>query len=198
MFLSKVWIGWQWARDPYQQHRALWQLFPDRPDSQRDFLFRVEDRQPGRGATVLLQSAQRPEKAPVARVLATKAMPEALPDSARLRFCLRANPVKTIRDEQRLDRRGQPKRVRVPLIREEDQLNWLNRKLTGAAVLEAAQVMTEQPLYFRKDSMHGKIQPVRFEGLLTVADPQSLLALLSQGIGPGKAMGCGLLSLAAG
>lgn len=198
MFLSKVWIDWRWARDPYQQHRALWQLFPQRPDSRRDFLFRVEERQPGRGAGILLQSALRPEDARVARVLATRVMPERLPEAARLRFCLRANPVKTIRDTQRPDRRGEPKRLRVPLIREEDQLAWLGRKLGGVAELETAYTITEPPLYFRKENISGKIQPVRFEGVLTVTDANGLLGLLARGIGPAKAMGCGLLSLAAG
>jgi CRISPR system Cascade subunit CasE len=197
MFLSKVWIGWHWAKDPYQQHRALWQLFPDRPADERDFLFRVEDLQRGKGAFALLLSAVRPQTAPVAEVIACKPMPQSVSTGARLRFRLRANPIKTIKDDKRLDKKGQPKSIRVPLIHEEEQLNWLLRKFSGIAELETARVWQEPALFFRKQDMGGKIQPVCFEGVLTVLDNEALFAMLRQGIGPAKAMGCGLLSLAA-
>jgi CRISPR-associated protein Cas6/Cse3/CasE subtype I-E len=42
----------------------------------------------------------------------------------------------------------------------------------------------------------GDLHPVLFEGKLTVTDPHQLALLLRQGVGPGKAFGCGLLSLA--
>lgn len=197
MFLSKVWIDWHWAKDPYQQHRALWQLFPDRPTDERNFLFRIEELQRGKGAFALLLSAEQPKTAPVAEVVACKPMPERVSAGARLRFRLRANPVKAIKDDKRLDKNGQPKSIRVPLIHEEEQLNWLLRKFSGIAELETARVWQEPALFFRKQDMGGKIQPVCFEGVLTVLDNEALFAMLKQGIGPAKAMGCGLLSLAA-
>ena len=123
MFLSKVWIEGYWAKDAYQLHRALWQLFPNRPADQRDFLFRVEDKQPGRGASVLLQSTQAPGEAAVAQVIASKIYQPAVAVGARLRFKLRANPVKTIKDErQRTNAKGEIKHCRVPLISEDAQL----------------------------------------------------------------------------
>lgn len=196
MFLSKIWIDWQWARDPYQIHRALWQLFPNSPDAKRDFLFRVEDLQPGRGAAILLQSVIAPERAEVASVIASKAIEWQLPAGALLRFKLRGNPVKTIKDKrQRLNRKGEVKACRVPLIHEEEQRQWLVRKLDGAARLETMQLVTEPPLYFRKAGVGGKVQPVSFEGILILDDPERLLALINEGIGPAKSLGCGLLSL---
>lgn len=197
MFLSKVWIDWHWAKDPYQLHRALWQLFPDRPTDERDFLFRVEELQRGKGAMALLLSAGQPQTAPVAEVIASKPMPQYISAGVRLRFRLRANPVKTIKDDKRLDKKGEPKSIRVPLIHEEEQLKWLLRKFAGIAELETARVWQEPALFFRKQDMGGKIQPVCFEGVLTVLDNEALFAMLRQGIGPAKAMGCGLLSLAA-
>lgn len=197
MFLSKVWINWHWAKDPYQQHRALWQLFPDRPTDERDFLFRVDEIQRGKGAMALLLSAGQPKTAPVAEVIASKPMPQNIAEGARLRFRLRANPVKAIKDAKRLDKNGEAKSIRVPLIHEEEQLKWLLRKFAGIAELETARVWQEPALFFRKQDMSGKIQPVCFEGVLTVLDNEALFAMLRQGIGPAKAMGCGLLSLAA-
>jgi len=197
MFLSKVWIDWNWVKDPYQLHRALWRLFPDSQSDERDFLFRVEDVQRGKGAFALLLSAKQPITAPVAEVIASKLMPQSIPSGARLRFRLRANPIKTIKDDKRLDKKGVPKSVRVPLINEQEQLLWLVRKLAGVAELETALVMPEPALYFRKQNMDGKIQTVCFEGVLKVLDAAALITLLRQGIGPAKAMGCGLLSLAA-
>ncbi|WP_305856480.1 type I-E CRISPR-associated protein Cas6/Cse3/CasE [Balneatrix alpica] len=197
MYLSKVWLDWHWAKDPYQQHRALWQLFPDRAAEKRDFLFRVEDWQSRKGAAVLMQSALAPATTEVAQVLATKTVAFTIPIGRTLRFKLRANPVKTIKDErQRLNRKGEVKTCRVPLVQEEQQLQWLMRKLAPAARLESAWVSKEQPLYFRKGEMAGKIQPICFEGLLTIEDTAAWQILIQQGIGPGKAMGCGLLSVA--
>lgn len=197
MFLSKVWIDWHWAKDPYQLHRALWHAFPDRPDDERDFLFRVESLEPGRGAQVLLQSAMAPHSGEVASVVASKAVTYPLEGGMQLRFKLRGNPIKSIKDpQQRLNSKGEVKACRVPLIHEDEQLAWLTRKLSPAAELQTARAIREAPLYFRKAQMGGKIQPVCFEGMLTVTDAKALKSLLQSGIGPAKAMGCGLLSLA--
>lgn len=197
MFLSKVWINPSWAKDAYQLHRALWQLFPNRPTDKRDFLFRVEDHQRGKGALLLLLSAQPPQTGVVGEIIATKPMPKNLPTDGRLRFRLRANPIKTIKDTERRDNRGQLKSIRVPLINEEEQLQWLLRKFAGIVDLETTRVWQEPALFFRKQTMGGKIQPVCFEGIIRVRDSEALFHLLIQGIGPAKAMGCGLLSLAA-
>lgn len=200
MFLSKVELAPRWARNPYQWHRALWLLFPGRPNAERDFLFRVEGNVPGGGAVVLLQSVGAPVAAAEGvRVLASKSFEPMFTPGLVLRFHLVANPVKTIRDAQgRLDRHGAPKACRVPLIREEQQQEWLQRKLIGAAQLEQVEVAPRQPLYFRREGTAGKIVPVAFDGVLVVRDPQQLRALLLGGLGPAKSFGCGLLSLARG
>jgi len=45
-------------------------------------------------------------------------------------------------------------------------------------------------------NMAGKIQPVRFQGILQVVNPGALQETTIKGIGPAKSFGCGLLSLA--
>jgi len=197
MFLSKVIVNWRWAKDPYQLHRALWQLFPDRPQDQRDFLFRAEEGDASRGLTVLLQSVQRPQQAEVATVLASKAVNFALPEGEDFYFRLRVNPVKTIRDAQgRVNRHGEIKTCRVPLLKEEECMAWLVRKLEGAAKLKSARIEKEPSLIFHKKGISGKIQPLCFEGVLRVQSTEAFAGLVRTGIGPAKSMGCGLLSLA--
>ena len=50
-------------------------------------------------------------------------------DGQRLRFRLRANPIKTIRDENgRKNKKGEIKRCRVPLLKENQQIAWLKKK----------------------------------------------------------------------
>jgi CRISPR system Cascade subunit CasE len=197
MFLSKVEVNWKWARDPYQVHRAIWHLFPDRPEAERDFLFRIEQMHMGRGAILLVQSAVKPQDSEASKLLVSKEIDLYLPANTSLRFRLRANPVKTIKDErERLNIKGEVKRCRVPLVHEEQQLAWLKRKFDGAAHFSNVQATSEPALYFRKGSMNGKVQPICFDGTLSVADPDHFHKLLSTGIGPAKSIGCGLLSIA--
>jgi CRISPR system Cascade subunit CasE len=46
------------------------------------------------------------------------------------------------------------------------------------------------------ESARIQVQAVLFEGRLEVVDPEKARATLERGIGPGKALGLGLLSLA--
>jgi CRISPR system Cascade subunit CasE len=198
VILSRIVLPWNVARDPYQWHKALWSLFPDRPSAQREFLFRVERSVPGQPAQFLLSAPWQPLTSPAATVLATREFIPRFVAGQRLRFRLIANPVRCIRDENgRTDRKGRPKVCRVPIVREPAQLEWLLRKLEGAAMLEAASVAGQAPLHFRKKgSGAGKLIPVRYDGILSVRSADRLMDCLQRGIGPAKAFGCGLLSLA--
>lgn len=201
MYLSKIMISGAACRNPYEIHRVLWTLFPENPDASRDFLFRVghSDRNQ---AEILMQSGREPEQLSLnARVLGCKEYPLALKAGQRLRFLVVANPIKMINDEAgRKNPDGEPKKCRVPLIREDDQRKWIERKLQGAASLENLLIEPISLLRFRKakENRAGKIQPVSFQGILRVEDSEAMLAAIRSGIGPAKAFGCGLLSLASG
>jgi CRISPR system Cascade subunit CasE len=200
MYLSKVMIHGSICRNPYEIHRALWSLFPENADAKRDYLFRVE-RSGQQQAEVLMQSYREPiaGRAPGARLLVCKDYPLNLSVGQQLRFLLIANPVKTINDEnRRLNARGEVKKCRVPLIQEEEWRSWLERKMADCAELQSLIAEKRMPLNFRKakEKRVGKIQPVDFQGVLQVKDPVGLSELLTTGIGPAKAFGCGLLSLA--
>jgi CRISPR system Cascade subunit CasE len=199
MYLSKVLISGPSCRNPYEIHRVLWRLFPEDAEACRDFLFRV-GRSDRNNAEVLMQSKKKPDRSSVvAKVLAWKDYHLTLNEGWRLRFFLIANPIKTINDETgRKKADGETKKCRVPLIREEDQRAWVERKLQHAASLETLVIDPVFPLRFRKgkESQAGKIQPVSFQGILNVKAPEKMVELVKNGIGPAKAFGCGLLSLA--
>ena len=200
MYLSKVFISWRKARNPYDIHRELWKLFPNWPDSNRDFLFRVEKQQKGFGTEILMQSMQKPIRTDSAcHIKAHREYNLSLAKGQRLRFRLRANPTKKISDQKgRINKKGEIKKCRVPLIREEEQKDWLERKLANICSLDALIIHSEVPMYFRihKEQRSGKILTVLFDGILGVEFPSDFVDMIKMGIGPAKAFGCGLLSLA--
>ena len=198
MYLSKIMISGAVCRNPYEIHRQLWRFFPEDADANRDFLFRVEQSDRNR-VEVLMQSMRKPvNSSNTAQVLACKEYPLSLKTDQRLRFLLIANPVKMINDEDgRKSFKGEPKKCRIPLVREEEQRAWMERKLMNTASLENLAIDPVFPLRFRKgkDARAGKIQQVRFQGILKVEEPVRMVELIQTGIGPAKAFGCGLLSL---
>lgn len=197
MYLSRLLLTGEQLHNPYEIHRTLWAAFPDAPDQTRDFLFRVEQSS-SRQAQVLMQSQRQPiAETENIHLLAGKPLELNMLEGSQLRFLLIANPVKTIVDEQgRLDSKGEVKKCRVPLINEEQQVAWLHRKLADAALVSMVEIEKQLPLHFRKGSKPGKIQPYAFKGVLQVANVSALHDLMLRGVGPAKAFGCGLLSLA--
>ena len=197
MYLSKVLVERRRVHNPYELHRALWTLFPGHEHDVRGFLFRVEAERPGSATELLLQSAWQPEpQSAEVRVVATRPYQLHLRQGQALRFRLTGNPIKTIKDDTgRQNAKGVVKSCRVPLVVEEQQLQWLHRKLHNAASIEAAVIHAQRPLYFRKDGKAGKIVTVTFDGLLRVLDPELLWLQMQHGIGPAKSFGCGLLSV---
>jgi len=202
MFLSRVELPWESARNPYDLHRNVWRLFPGEEREPRasgeaerqGFLFRVEHNPTGRPARLLVQSRRPPEVAAGIALVGTRQFSPRPVAGQRLAFLLTANPIKTIADTQREAKPGkQSEKCRVPLIKEDEQRAWLVRKLSVGAVVETADVLPHPPTYFRKGNRGGKLVTCTFEGILRVRDPGALALLLENGIGPAKAFGCGLL-----
>lgn len=202
MYLSRVEVAWSHARNPYNLHRALWSLFPGEPresrqsheDERAGFLFRVEESKPGRAARLLVQSRKAPQAvADSANVIGTRDFHPKPVTGQQLAFVITANPVKTIADAQgRKNARGEPKKCRVPLISEDEQHAWLERKLSGAADLVAVEIRKIPPLFFHKSGT-GKFVTAAYEGVLRVSDPAAMCGCLENGVGPAKGFGCGLL-----
>lgn len=202
MYLSKVQLSWEHAKDPYELHKALWQLFPDRPDENRSFLFRVENIVKNQSAQLLMQSVDKPIAGTKGELLACREIPLQLHEGQFLRFRLRANPIKTIKDVEKgvVEKKGKSftRTSRVPLIHEEQQQVWLERKFENIALLQSLNIQKELVLNFRKhkERRSGKIQTVLFDGIFQVLNPTALVAMMEQGVGPAKSFGCGMLSVA--
>ena len=199
---------------PYQMHKTLLRAFPTPLPPEERVLFRLEIRPRTGQPVVLVQSQTLPDWAFLAEADRGRYLlpmwelppgvehnPEVKEGALRLRrgqrlvFRLFANPTKKIKVEGR--KNGQ----RVELYREEDQRRWLERKLqaAGARLIEVriGQGRKFTDFQRRADQSHRlTFYGVRFDGLLMVEDPEALLAAIHQGIGSGKGMGFGLLSVA--
>lgn len=204
MFLSRVEMDWVSVRNPYEIHRKLWRMFPGQERETRctqdenrlGFLFRLESYTTGTPVRVLVQSGIAPISSEGVHLIGTRHIhPEPITHQ-RLAFILTANPVKRVYHDAAIDSTSRihtRNTCRVPLIREDDQQQWLIRKLAGSATLEYANIMPSNPLFFRKKGMAGKVVPYTFEGVLRVENPSSLMHLLVNGVGPAKGFGCGLM-----
>ena len=189
MQISELLLDWQHSRNPYEIHRLLWNFFPGMPDGDRSFLFRVTNARRGEPLHVLMQSFIAPDtnvRLNRCVLLRTKEFKPSFQESACYQFLLCANPIKRLMKE----------RCRVPLIDENQLFEWLGHKLQDAAELEFADISEKRNLYFRKKGEAGKITIVTFLGVLKVLNCEKMIGLLENGIGPAKAFGCGLLSLA--
>jgi CRISPR system Cascade subunit CasE len=113
-----------------------------------------------------------------------------------LAFRLRANP--TVKKDRENEKQGR----RIGLVDEEDQLKWLDRKVQSAgAVLLSARVspgeMTSGKLFIEHENKNRmRFLSVQFDGVLQVKDPIALKIAWETGIGSGKGVGFGLLSMA--
>lgn len=184
--------------DAYQMHRTLSRAFATSADMPVPrFLWRVEhERVPGACSSVLLQ-ADRPghwHHLGEAGGYLLKAACEKQVDvdrvitqSQRCRFRLRANP-SVKRDGKRWG-----------LHDEAAQLAWLHRQgerlgfaVQGADVSQRERMRVSQPRYQQRIT----VDSVQFDGLLCVVDAALLRPALLSGMGPAKALGLGMLSLA--
>jgi CRISPR system Cascade subunit CasE len=110
-------------------------------------------------------------------------------------FRLKANP--TVKKDRENKKQGR----RVGLYREEDQYHWIERKLEAAgAALVSARTSEEGSLKGEKKQNQAQKDltffSVIFDGFLQVKNPDLLVKAVSAGIGSGKGLGFGLLSLA--
>lgn len=222
LFLSRLTITpehEQARRDlgsPYELHRTLSKAFGDAPEGvhrkTHGVLFRVDDARQG-GVPVLVQSTTEPDwtalpASYLARLDEPKPFEPTFAEGQRLRFRLVANPVRRVNVE------GKKHPRREPLVHphakegvETGYLEWLAR--------QAERHGFEVPIAHgvpRVDHVPFRVAPrrriganltrsevahfgVRFDGLLTVADPVALARGVREGIGSARAFGFGLLSL---
>jgi CRISPR system Cascade subunit CasE len=209
MFLSLLHLdtresarGRDLIRNAYALHRRLWRAFGDLEE--RPFLFRIEPDLPTR---VLVQSSVEPDwqqaflNAPgyLSKPVQIRPLQLDVTQGQRSRFRLRANP--TVKKKVP----GRENGTRLGIITEEGQLDWLKKKAEdrGFRVLSATALQENGPDSLSHGSKHAagethklSFLAVRFDGILQVTDPERFAETLRKGIGPGKAFGFGLLSVA--
>jgi len=204
--------------DPYELHSTLCRAFSPKEVKcpEGEFLWRLEPEVNSNGCPrILVQSRSLPDWTRIgikgwfagepdpAINLALRLRLDSLSLGQRFRFRLRANPCVTRKDK------------RLGLLRIEEQETWIERKgrdqhgfrlprleqvgLTGATIARVnVRVSQEQMLHGRRRSEWGKdirVFSVLYDGILTVSDTGKFLSALQGGVGHGKAMGLGLLSV---
>ena len=192
---------------PYQMHRSLMKAFPDNlAKGTERVLFRLETARTG-VLTLLVQSLTLPDWSWLAEPNACGyLLPVNEPNPAVKPFDLNVAPGQVLAFRLRANptaRRRLPDgtRKRVGLGREEEQIEWLKRKgEQGGFRVLSVRTSNQDTVngYIRRDEERHKLKllAVQFDGLLQVTDPDRLRETVRQGIGSGKALGFGLLSLA--
>lgn len=209
MYMSRITLdARRLARNQvYEAHQALWKLFSDNPDRQRDFLYRSLD-----ATTFLTVSAREPEQLDFVRRLDIKPYAPKLATGDRVLFSLRFNPV--------VKRRQNNRQIRVDMVQDERK-RLLNQGLPGRKLptrAEIAQGVAREWLAKRQKSLGLRLENVimaesydqqRFSkkdnagrvvlsridarGFAKVSDPDALCHALFSGVGCAKGFGFGLL-----
>lgn len=198
----------------YNEHRKIWNFFPDDKKASRDFLYRKID------AGALPQYYILSKRAPVNEQeiwkIETKVFDPVIKNGDYLRFSLRVNPVvtkktgdveskKRKRDDVYMEAlaryEGVPKTDR-PTNNEilvEAGLKWITERVSDYGFsVQNNDVIVEGYHRFEgmKDKKNHRIQlgVIDYSGILKVTDSEVFMEkALKRGIGKAKAFGCGLL-----
>lgn len=196
---------WSAFRSEYSLHQAVWELFGDRADRKRDFLYHLKEG--GGPPTIYALSIRLPADPSGMWDLETKTFDPKLHAGMQLGFLLRANPVRT-REGKRHD-----------VVMEEKYKLKMQKLPKGDWPLEAEliQVAGAKWLEARSEKAGFRIHNVRadgyrqhklfksgagrpvcistldFTGVLEVTNPACFREAVSRGFGPAKGFGCGMM-----
>lgn len=168
-----------WRLDPGEYDAVLYVVSPDKPD-----------------LTHLVEQIGRPSYGWQTRDYGP--FLDRLTSGDRWAFRLRANPVHNVRPE------GGGRGKRHGHVTATQQSEWFRRQAErrGFAVPETttgvddAVLRDRRTLRFDRGNRQVTLSTALFEGTLVVTDPGALRASLTDGIGPAKGYGCGLMTLA--
>jgi CRISPR system Cascade subunit CasE len=212
--------------DCHEMHRTLLSAFPEevgdpRVGARAEFalLYRLELERAAGGIRVLVQSRVPPDwtQLPKGYLLDTGLDSENpacksveahyawMTTGQRFVFRLRANPTRKVETKSSADGTRRNGR-RVDLRNDAAREAWLGRKAAaGGFRILSVQIdprvpnirdIVEAPITGRRQGRLLTFGSVLFDGVLQVSDAAAFQQTLAQGIGPGKAYGFGLLSIA--
>jgi CRISPR system Cascade subunit CasE len=184
---SRVAVGW--VANPYRVHQRLMMACEGDPR----LLFRIEDAPAG--TQILVQSHVQPDWRAFSDLPVLACPPEHKMFEPQLRrgqlyrFRLLANPS--------VKRDGK----RHGLLREDEQRQWLTRKLAEAGAEVIGCLASSHGNQFSRKGAQGDVHQqthlsVLFDGFLRAIDVDALARALEYGVGSAKGYGFGLLSLA--
>jgi CRISPR system Cascade subunit CasE len=191
-------------------HQSIMLGFGIAPDASQprdyfDVLMRVEGQAGSSPPTVLVSSSSEPDWTNLpagylafpAEVRSMGTLLGTMRAGLALRFWLVAVPYR-YEQRQGFNLNGKPARAhKVNLDRPAEQQAWLRNHLARAGVdLGDHQAVRLSDVRGIRNGGSFAYRGIRFEGTIVVRDPSALRTALESGIGPGKAYGFGLLSVA--
>lgn len=175
--------------DAYSIHRIVYSLFADVRDAEQKegstpsgFLYADK----GHGNVIIL--SDRALIIPDFGCVESKEVPEEFLNFDFYRFEVIVNATKRDSKTSRL----------VPVVGHENICNWFSKKsleLWGFSVVSNLQVTDISVVKIRKKDTVFPLQRATVQGILKVVDRQKFINSFSNGIGRGKAFGCGLLQI---
>jgi CRISPR system Cascade subunit CasE len=195
---------WRAFETPYRVHAAVWSLFDDHPDRQRDFLYRLEGS--GRRALIFTLSARVPQDRLGLWNVATKPYAPALAVGDTLNFLLRVNPcvkregrrhdlVMARKKQLQADGRSRGDWPAAAEIAQAEGAHWLREReeRLGVKVLEVTVDGYRVEEFWKPKGGRVRFATCDYRGVVKVTEIERFMTALMNGVGPEKGFGCGLL-----
>ncbi|MCX6696527.1 MAG: type I-E CRISPR-associated protein Cas6/Cse3/CasE [Methanoregula sp.] len=202
---------WESVDSAYHIHSLVWDLFADAPGRKRDFIYR-QDMVHGLPAFFCVSDRAPIDRKGIWRVESKPYAPVVKKDQI-FSFVLRANPIRTKRDNEHkqhrhdvvMEAKTRLKEKPGVLLREADIVQqagfvWLAQKgEANGFSIRSEDIRTDGYLQHRFKKTRGdheiRISTLDFTGLLMVTDPDQFVQALFTGIGPAKGFGCGMMMI---
>jgi CRISPR system Cascade subunit CasE len=201
------------SRQPVDQ-RVLWRLGPDPGTAHRLELLILTQTRPS-WEHLVEQAGWPSSDEPEAITRPYEPLLNQIMLGRQFAFRLKANPVSSTKhpdapsrvQKERIAAQARPRGVRVPQRTAAHQLDWLTARINqwgftiaaGEAGLPAVRLTARDRLSFRKSGASAGpvvLQTATFDGIVEITDPDAARRSLLHGVGPAKAYGLGLLTLA--
>ncbi len=172
--------------DAYSLHKKIYDLFPKKDGSSRDFLYRFLDAD-AEEKRILIFSEDAPSECDFA-TLEVRDVPDAFLEKDYYGFDLQVNPVKRSKETGKI----------VPVKGKEALAEWFTAKAPGYGfqVLPGSLSVGDTNIVrFNKDGKPVTLAKAVFTGRMKVTDRELFRKSVKEGIGKGKAFGFGLLQV---